>query len=212
MSINKALSMSTAQQLVEMGVIPADTQAAVSLSCDDMRSVAESVRRLASAYSTQQEHACVILSALGAQVIRRRFGVRAVFQAGSAFWQFRKVPPPDIDSYGYEYDESQPLSAARLREGKIPELHCWIALPDTGEFIDFTTGALPGLVRESTGFEWALPAPPDFYWGRPEAMPGGWFYTASMQAISRVMRCCMHAHRELAVAVNEGSAPLSYSS
>lgn len=51
----------------------------------------------------------------------------------------------------------------------LPEMHCWIYLPDTQDIVDFSTGHIPTLAK-SMGFEWKVKEPPPYIWARPQSL------------------------------------------
>lgn len=133
------------------------------------------------------QRACLYYSAFTVLAIANR-GARAILQAGSASWRFKA---PALDDgvgpthYSYEFDPTHPLSAARLAQGGFPEMHCWAAVPATGEIIDLTTRHLPALLREALPNQtWSAAIPAPYFWGRARALPEGWRYVADLQAIS----------------------------
>ena len=132
------------------------------------------------------ERGCLYYAAFAVVAISKR-GVRAVLQVGTASWRF-KVAARDDDSgpthYSYEFEPYHPLTVLCLAHGKLPELHCWAAIPETGEFIDLTTRHLPELLRtELPGEEWSAPSPSAYFWGQVENLPEGWRYAADGAAI-----------------------------
>lgn len=97
--------------------------------------------------------------------VLREAGYDAIPQAGDAGWQ--RIPDEDDDgicdtAFGYEWhdDEAEPL----WRQGLMPEMHCWVAIPDTKEIIDITTRYWPQACQAIMGKGWPGPKPPDFLW------------------------------------------------
>lgn len=134
----------------------------------------------------QRQRACLYYGAFTALAIARR-GVRAILQAGSASWRFKARGHDDgvgPTHYSYEFDPWHFLSAERLARGAFPEMHCWAAIPSTGEIIDLTTRHLPALLRQGLpGETWTAALPPEYFWGRADALPEGWLYRADRAAI-----------------------------
>jgi len=100
------------------------------------------------------EQGCLFYAAYTAVAVSRR-GVRAVLQAGSASWLFKAAERDDgvgPTHYSYVFEANSRMTALRLGQGMLPELHCWAAIPQTGEIIDLTTRHLPGFSR------WLCPA------------------------------------------------------
>jgi hypothetical protein len=143
--------------------------------------------------------ACLHFAAATAIAISQR-GVRPVLQAGSASWPFKSKECDDggPTNYTYHFDPSEPLSAMRMQEGGMPEIHVWCGIPTTGELVDLTTGFLPDLLAESLPAEkWTAPPPPAFFWGTNADFPKGWRYEATLPAILLAFQF-----------LQEGNAPL----
>jgi hypothetical protein len=129
---------------------------------------------------------------------------RTIIQAGSASWP--RVPPElddgvmnthfsyvwDPDSYAARLALAGVFQAARLggRKGfSLPEMHVWLARPDTRDIIDFTTGLWPEACKLTIGEEWLAPPPPDYLWA--DELPEGVHYAADRSAID----CVIHVLR-----------------
>lgn len=71
------------------------------------------------------------------------FGIRSIAQAGTAHFRFL---PAHLDDgvcdthHGFEWSPYTPQSMAKIAEGQLPEIHCWLAIPETREIVDFSTG------------------------------------------------------------------------
>jgi hypothetical protein len=128
---------------------------------------------------------------------------RTIIQAGSASWP--RVPPELDDGQGpthFSYEWDKDSDAARLlRLGlalvvrradglvacSLPEVHVWLACPETQELIDFSAGLLPAACKAAIGLEWLAPAPPDYLWAACTALPDGVSYRPSREAIDCVL-------------------------
>lgn len=132
------------------------------------------------------QRSCLHYSAFTAIAIAKR-GARAILQAGSASWLFKAAECDDgagATHYSYEFAPHDPLSATRLAAGFMPEMHCWAAIPATGEIVDLTTRHLPDLLHQALPHEkWTAPIPPPFFWGQANTLPRGWSYVADRTAI-----------------------------
>lgn len=102
-------------------------------------------------------------------------GYRACIQAGSAYYQ--RVPgnpdewPTDDTHFSYVWDgppSATSLAALKQSGGHLPEMHVWVALPDTMELIDLTTCYVPANCKAMTGLDWLGPKPPDYIWTTPD--------------------------------------------
>ena len=109
------------------------------------------------------------------QVAMRAFwsrGIRAVLQAGNLHW---KIIPDEQDDgvinnwFGYEWTPHEPLSAAAIAAGQLPEVHIWCGLPETQEIVDFSTAYLKHLAESRHGLRWTMPDPPLYVWGKPDS-------------------------------------------
>ncbi len=124
---------------------------------------------------------CLYWAAFGVTEIRS-WGRPAIIQAGTASWP--RIRPEEDDGvmathFSYVWTPgSRPDHAA----GKLPEMHVWIALPDTLEVVDFTTSLWPDQCRKVTGMEWTAPDPPPWIWTK--RLPPGVVYTPDHDAIA----------------------------
>ena len=146
------------------------------------------------------EQGCLFYAVLTATAVSKR-GVRAILQAGSASWPF-KAPERDDGvgptHYSYMFEAGSTSTVLRLANGRLPEMHCWAAIPATGELIDLTTRHLPELLpRALPGEEWSAPVPPLLFWGRAESMPAGWRYEADAGAIGIAFECLRRGYPQL---------------
>jgi hypothetical protein len=109
-------------------------------------------------------------------------GFRVVLQAGQMSWP---MVAPELDDgriathFSYMWSPDTEQSHAAIAAGKLPEMHTWVALPITGELVDFSTGLFPTLARDRCGAQWTAAPPPLFLWGRP---PDGVIYRPNRQA------------------------------
>jgi hypothetical protein len=146
-----------------------------------VRRIRDSVARLVEKQIPGGSVGAACLLHAGAAIAQlRAYGVRAVLQAGSAGWL--RVPPelddgvsPDAFSYDFTADPG------RLMAGLLPEMHCWAAVPATGELIDVTTCFQPGQCRSIMGMDWPGPPPLDFVWA--DRLPPGCYYRPDPLAI-----------------------------
>lgn len=116
---------------------------------------------------------CLQHAVLTVQAIRAR-GTRAIIQAGSASWRYRR---PDLDDgacsthFSYVWDPTHPASRAALAQREMPEMHVWAAIPhgDAPAIVDLTTRFWPQQARRLAGLEWTAERPPEYLWGIPPA-------------------------------------------
>jgi len=120
----------------------------------------------------------------------RRLGLRALPQAGTMHWRF---VPPEMDDgkcamwFGYEWSPENDLSKFAIQHGLVPEIHCWIGLPDTNEIVDFSTRYVQEQA-EREGYRWLAPVPPDYIWCQADQLPDGVFYKPEIDAINFTLR------------------------
>lgn len=120
--------------------------------------------------------------------VLQQAGLRPVLQAGSMQW---KMVPPELDDginpthFSFLWSPGSPESRASVAAGHLPEMHVWVGLPDSGELVDFSTGAFRKLAQERFGLRWLSPDPPVFLWGTP---PEGTIYTPHKDAIEFTLK------------------------
>lgn len=146
------------------------------------------------------KRACLYSAAFVAIAVTNR-GERAILQAGSASWPFKAAERDDgigPTHYGYEFDLRDPMSAACLMNGILPEIHCWAAIPASGELIDLTTGHQPALMRVVLPEEeWSAAPLPGHFWGKADALPERWRYAPSAGAIQIALDFLRHGRPDL---------------
>ena len=71
-----------------------------------------------------------------------------------------KMVPPELDDginpthFSFLWSPGSPESRASVAAGHLPEMHVWVGLPDSGELVDFSTGAFRKLAQERFGLRW----------------------------------------------------------
>lgn len=129
---------------------------------------------------------CLYWTWAGCQILRR-CGFRAILQAGTMSWPMAPDRGGNPTHFSYEWDPESPGSATAMVLGKMPEVHCWCALPDEGDIVDFSTGHFRKLAEGRHGLTWELDDPPDYFWYNAHELPEGVIYRASMDAIRYVL-------------------------
>lgn len=92
---------------------------------------------------------CLFLAALAAQRLESEGKYNAIFQAGSALFRRRPAAFSGDDEFygcqfGYVEDPGNPANVSydpapaldELSQGKMPEVHCWVGMPDHGIILD----------------------------------------------------------------------------
>lgn len=171
-------------------------------------------RRTLAAVSAEQPHLsgnCLEFAWHGYQIIRAFAGApRTIIQAGSAQW-----PRLAIDDgvspthFSYEWNADDPTTRlftagltplVRRTDGhmqaSLPEMHVWLACPESTELIDFTTGLWPEACRETIGEQWLAPLPPEYLWTFGSRLPAGVRYIPDRDAIDLVIALLRLQDRE----------------
>jgi hypothetical protein len=73
-----------------------------------------------------------------------------------------------------------------VENDRMPEMHCWVTIPETQEVVDLTTCYLKDQCKELTGLDWKAPDPPDYVWHHIDSLPCGIEYTPSREAVALV--------------------------
>lgn len=75
----------------------------------------------------------------------------------------------------------------------LPEMHCWIYLPDTKEVVDFSTGHVPALAK-AMGFEWKATPPPPYIWAQPQSLWPRAIYLPNREATRLAIQTLVASH------------------
>ena len=127
---------------------------------------------------------CFYYAAFGVEALREA-GLRAVIQAGSASWPIIDLDKDDgvqMTHFSYQWSPNEIQSRLAIAGGAMPEMHVWVALPDSGELVDFTTGFWPEQAKLLTGLDWPGPKPPNYLWDKK--LPRGVQYTPIRDAVT----------------------------
>ncbi len=131
-------------------------------------------RRMRTWYGTVVERsgqACLYYMHAGI-VTLRQCNIHAVEACGSAHWQCQPDNGKDMTHFGFEWggDPDHELRRQVITDKiGLPEMHCWIWLPQTQEVVDFSAGFVPTLAK-AMGFEWKVELPPPYYWAGPKSL------------------------------------------
>jgi hypothetical protein len=133
--------------------------------------------------------------------------LRTIIQAGSAEWP--RIPKELDDGlcnthFAYVWNPDDPLTRlwfeGFVRQEKnaisLPEVHIWLACPDTQELIDFTTGTWPEACRKVIGEERLAEQPPEYLWTFGSRLPDGVRYIPDRSAIDLVIQILTLQGRE----------------
>jgi len=139
---------------------------------------------------------CLYWMMVGIRTIRCNTGLKAIPQAGSVSWP---IVTPELDDgvcathfsmmWNTPREEAIFVGAARVPETSValPEMHCWIGIPETNEIVDFSTLYLPR-IADKCGFPWRAPLPPRYLWTRTRRLPRDVFYEPNAQATQLAIR------------------------
>ena len=81
-------------------------------------------------------------------------------------------------------------------QASLPEMHVWLACPESGEVIDFTTGTLPQACLSTIGEPWLAPTPPEYLWTFGTRLPAGVRYVPDRDAIDLAIAVLRLQNRE----------------
>lgn len=115
-------------------------------------------------------------------IVLGQFGIRSIPQAGSAWFRFL---PAHLDDgvcdthHAFEWSPRTPQSMQQIARGQLPEIHCWLALPDSREIIDFSTG----YIHHGCPHPWQADPLPRYVWLPEGEGHPGCLYKPEMEAI-----------------------------
>jgi len=135
------------------------------------------------------ERACIFWCYVTAHFLREA-GLNPLIQAGTMLWP-RKYPPLDPNdndcTFGYLCTHDLQAMTEDIKDGRLPELHAWIVLPETLEIVDPTTKYLDVQCRRVFRRFWLGPQPPDYIWGTVDVLPDGAVYIPCADAIAATL-------------------------
>ena len=137
--------------------------------------------------------------------VMQESGLRAVAQCGTAAWN---MVPPHLDdgisptTMMFQWEGEDNAERRQMPDAPdqypLPEMHCWIGLPDTNEIVDFSTGGI-GKMAAGFGFEWTAEPLPSYLWSKCEDLPYGCIYRpdkdATVCAINHLAGIVRHVGR-----------------
>lgn len=130
--------------------------------------------------------ACAYGSLVLQALAYKRYRHKLMLQAGTLQWEFKKAELDDGISatcYSYMWEPRSPLTIAMVANGRLPEMHVWLADPEAEELIDLATGTLRAEAEERVGLTWTRADPPDFLWVGFDAVPADAHYRVAKAAI-----------------------------
>lgn len=92
---------------------------------------------------------------------------KVIPQGGTASW--RRVRDEDDDGimpthYSYQFDLDHPMTTMSIVLRQLPEMHCWLAVPSTGDIIDLSVKHQARACHENTGMQWTGDPLPEYLW------------------------------------------------
>jgi hypothetical protein len=145
--------------------------------------------------------ACIYATAIGYALLRKA-KVNVLIQGGSMSWPLRADGIDDgigdtHFSYMWECEDNPAKALRDILRGTLPEMHAWLAIPDTQEVIDFSLFK----TREHAGLsvvDTSHMMMPDYLWCPFTEMPDGAHYRAYPGACLLAHHICMSAAEEMA--------------
>jgi hypothetical protein len=156
---------------------------------------------------------CMYWAAATVKALREHGFPKPIIQAGSMSWPFVNEDQDDGVrithlSYNWHYTRRQlpMLVVQALDSGKLPEIHCWAAMPAEpnaedykpfqkeprqvrGELIDLSTGLFPRQLKLILPNKiWIGKKPPDYLWCESHEIPERVVYEPSFDAIQFAMK------------------------
>jgi len=146
------------------------------------------------------EHAGCLFLAVSMIEVARRHGRRLVLQAGTASW--RRVRPDQDDGvsathFSYEWEPWSEQTHQRIADGLLPEMHVWVADPETQEMIDISSKYFPRQCMEMLGVDWPGDLPPDYLWMKAGTVQESCRYIPYEEATIVAMQFFAHYMREV---------------
>lgn len=132
--------------------------------------------------------ACLPFTVCGMIALYELTGIKPMLQAGSAHFRFI---PRELDdgfshtTFSYQWEPKHPLSVARIAKGQLPEIHCWLAIKETREIVDFSTAYIEHHAAQC-GHRWIAPPLPKYLWSTK--LPDGMLYLPDLAACHFVKR------------------------
>ena len=176
---------------------------------DHRRAVIEEARREFHDKFPLMRHAtgtCLFWAWCAVAAVNRITNQRAILQAGTCYWprmpKAKAAKTQDIYLFGYEWKWDD-LAREKVRDGCLPEMHVWAAVPEEKLIIDMASGMFPAQCKKLLGREWESKKPPDCFWRRSydKVWPEDVVYKPDVQA-------CLTAHLFIRGIIEQGGVDL----
>lgn len=102
--------------------------------------------------------------------VAKQLGFRAIIQAGTCVWPRLNRDDTyhesqfEMEAFGYVFEKDSEQTKRQLLDRRLPEMHVWNAIPETGEVVDLTTSHFPIQCQKLIGKDWPVARPPDYLW------------------------------------------------
>lgn len=129
---------------------------------------------------------CCVFASLALGVALRSNGINAIPQAGTCYWPRITQEQDDGVSpnvFGYCWEPDSINTILKIARDELPEIHAWVALPQTNEIIDITTRHLKEQCETLATLKWTAPDPPDYLWEHCLKLPDYVLYKPDTRAI-----------------------------
>lgn len=147
-------------------------------------------QRVTEAVGSEQACSACLLHAAAFLVEAEEAGAEGwIIQGGTAFWpRLPTTADPDDEQalFGYEWDYIQAVRASM--EGRMPEVHFWVAHPDSQTICDPSSWSFPQQARTLAGLGWDTDEPPSAFIAGIENLPPRVAYIASVAATSLALQ------------------------
>ena len=133
------------------------------MEIQEKQNIHEKVQRAVVDHCGYSNHGvCLYYARFGLKILRG-VGIEACLQAGSTFW-CRDPCDPFNGDFGYEWSPMSGVSVEAALAGNLPEIHIWLAVMETQEVIDFSSGLFPVQAVDRLRVGWPGVKPPPFLW------------------------------------------------
>jgi hypothetical protein len=123
----------------------------------------------------------------------KEMGIKAVIQAGTAFWPrmpralalaLESVGVPTLYQFGYKWEPDHPDSLIAMLMSNLPEMHVWNYLSKEKVVVDMAAGTFPDNCLLMAKQDWPGKKPPEIFWHPVEKdLPEGVWYNAVEEAM-----------------------------
>lgn len=145
----------------------------------------EIAKRVWSSFPKVDVGRCLYNSITGFLLLQAE-GLNVQIHAGSMSWPIIDLDKDDGVSpthFSFMWSPDDAASVIAMIEGRMPEMHVWLWLPDTKEIVDFTTHEIVERAKTTANLEWTVTLPPPFVWLKFNELPKGVAYSPNVDAV-----------------------------